>query len=117
MSLLDLASWIVAALAGALAHELAHWVVWSLTGRRPTLDIWGLVVIPHAGPPHTTTGDRVAAAAPYLLGAVCVLVGLQSGAVLVTIAGLACIQIPSRADIETMRGRATWAGLLDAEPR
>lgn len=117
MSLLELFSWIVAALAGALAHEVAHWLVWSVTGRAPQLRVWELDVIPHAGPSHTTPGDRVAAAAPYLLGAVCVLVGLQSGSALWVIAGLASIQIPSRADVVTMLGRATWSTLVEPEPR
>lgn len=111
MSLVELATWILAAFAGAIGHEVAHWAVWLVTGRRPQLDVWKLEVVPRAGQAHTTAGDRVAAAAPYLGGAGVVAWGVSGHVALATIFGLAMIGIPSRADIDAMRGRVTWASL------
>lgn len=108
VSLLQLGSWILAAFAGAIAHEVAHWLVWRVTGRRPELDLWGLTVIPHAGPAHATPGDRVAAAAPYVVGLSCCLSGVVSGEVLWVVFGVGMVQLPSRADLATMRGDVTW---------
>lgn len=99
---------IAVALAGAIAHELAHWIVWIVTGRDPSLDIVKLVVRPRSGPPHTTIGDRLAASAPYILGAVCVLVGATGAGVLWMVFGLAMIGLPSAADVRTVRGQAVW---------
>lgn len=107
--LLLLGTFVVAAFAGAIAHEVAHWIVWRVTGRRPRLDLWGLCVQPRAGPQRTTLGDRIAAAAPYAIGLTCVLGGLQSGVIAATVFGGAMIQIPSQVDVRTMLGRTEWA--------
>lgn len=112
MSLVQLISWLVAAFLGAIAHEVAHWIVWQLTGRQPRFRWWQLRVDPTAGPASTTLGDRVAAAAPYVIGAACGIVGAVFGSAVAVIFALGMVQIPSRADIDTMRGRATWAGLV-----
>lgn len=97
-----------AAFLGALAHEAAHWLVWHCTGRQPTLDLWLLEVQPRAGPRHTTLGDRVAAAAPYVCGVAAIVGGWVTTAVLPIVFGLAMIQIPSRIDLATLLGRVEW---------
>lgn len=67
---------VVWGVAGALVHEAAHWVVWWLAGRQPELDVWALEVRPTAGqgnllaPWSVQWYDRVAAAAPVLVGIV-----------------------------------------------
>lgn len=104
-----LLSFITAAFAGAVGHEVAHWLVWRATGRQPRLDVWGLTVQARAGPQHTTAGDRVAAAAPYALGLACILVGLQRGLIPLALFGGAMVQIPSNVDVRTMRGQTEWA--------
>lgn len=111
MSLFELATWILAAFAGGVSHEVAHWMVWFVTGRKPKLDVWKLEVVPRAGVSHTTVGDRVAAAAPYVAGCLAVGWGVKAADAQVAIFGLAMIGIPSRADIDAMRGRVTWASL------
>jgi len=104
-----LVSLIVAAFAGAIGHEVAHWLVWRLTGRDPRLDLWGLAVQPRAGPQRTTAGDRVAAAAPYVVGISCLLAGWEMGAITLAVFGGAMVQIPSSVDVRTMLGRTEWA--------
>lgn len=111
MSVLELATWIAVALAGAIGHEVAHYLVWLATGRNPRLHLWRLTVTPHAGPAHTTRGDRVSAAAPYVVGGAALLWALVASSVLWGIFGLAMVQLPSRADVDTMRGRVRWASL------
>lgn len=111
MSVLELLSWIGIALAGTVGHEIAHYLVWQVTGREPRLHLWKLTVTPHAGPPDATTGDRVSAAAPYLVGAAALLWALLASAPLWGIFGLGMFQIPSRADVDTMRGRVRWVSL------
>lgn len=103
-----LLSLIAVAIAGAIGHELMHWVVWVVTGRQPELDLWKLEVRPSAGPRETVLGDRVAAAAPYVTGGCCVALGWYSGALLVMVFGAAMIQLPSAADVGAMRGRVKW---------
>jgi len=105
---LTLLSWMAAALAGAVAHELAHWVVWRLAGRQPTLDIVELTVRPTTGPVHTTLADRAAAAAPYVLGGVVLGIGLRWQLWPAVFFGVFAIQIPSAADLAAMRGTAQW---------
>jgi len=106
--LLLLVSLIAAAFAGALGHELAHWIVWRVTGRNPRLDIWGLCVQPRAGPRRTTAGDRVAAASPYAIGLACLLAGLDGGVLPLVAFGGAMVQIPSKVDVATIRGQTEW---------
>ena len=107
-SVLLLAAFVVVAMVGAIAHELAHWAVWRLTGRRPALDLWQLQVRPRAGPRRTTRGDRVAAGAPYLVGGVAVAVGVLGYGVLWIVFGVAMVQIPSRVDVATVLGKTEW---------
>lgn len=116
MMLWTLPALIASALAGAVAHEIAHWAVWRLTGRNPSLDVVKLIVRPRAGPSHTTVGDRVAAGAPYLAGLVAVAVGWLSGQIFLTVFGAAMFQIPSAADVRTLRGQAEWVSLTSGEP-
>lgn len=59
---------VVAGVAGALLHELAHFIPWWLAGRRPDLDVWALEVRPTAGENRVQWFDRVAAGAPLFLG-------------------------------------------------
>lgn len=108
MTLSLLVSMIGAAFAGAISHELAHWFVWRLTGRKPRLDLWKLVVHPQAGPQAVTAGDRVAAAAPYLIGLCALLTAAVSGSVVAAMFGLGLVQIPSASDVATLRGNAKW---------
>lgn len=112
MSLLELTSWILAAFAGAIAHELAHWLVWKASGRQPDLRVWALEVIPRAGVATVTPSDRAAAAAPYVAGAVAIAWGLSAGAMLAVVFGIGMVQLPSRADVETIRGRVVWRSLV-----
>lgn len=109
MTLRLLAGMIVAALLGALGHEIAHWIVWRVSGRRPQLDLWRLEVRPRSGPQRTTWSDRVAAAAPYLFGATAVVSGALTARVLLVVFGGAMIQIPSRVDVATICGETEWA--------
>lgn len=109
MSVVELLSWIIAGLLGAVGHEVAHWVVWTATGRQPIMHWMKLYVEPTAGEEFVTSGDRFAAAAPYLLGATVVVVGAISQSPLWIIFGIAMIQIPSRADVAAMRGGARWS--------
>jgi hypothetical protein len=109
MSLRLLAALAVAALGGVFAHELAHWLVWRLSGRRPLLDCWRLEVRPQAGPARTTPLDRVAAAAPYAGGLAALCAGVLGGRVLLVVFGVAMVQLPSRADVRTLLGRTVWA--------
>lgn len=108
MTLRLLGSMIAAGFAGAIAHELAHWIVWRVTGRRPSFAVWRLVVVPRAGPSHTTPADRVAAAAPYVMGLAALLWGFSGGGILWVVFGLAAIQVPSRSDVAAMRGQVDW---------
>lgn len=98
-----------AGLAGALAHEVAHWLVWRLTGRDPTIHPWQLVVRPRAGPTWTTPGDRLAAAAPYALGISVAGWGVVVGNWPAIYFGVFAFQIPSRSDVSTVLGRTKWA--------
>lgn len=109
MSVALLIGLVAAALLGAITHEIAHWIVWRVAGRRPRLDLWRLEVRPRAGPQATTWPDRVAAAAPYLLGATAVVSGVLMARVLLMVFGGAMIQIPSRVDVATILGRTEWA--------
>ena len=113
MTLLQLLLWMAVALAGAIAHEVAHHLVWLATGRKPRLDVWGLQVVPTAGPPNGTLGDRVAGAAPYVCGLTALVWAFVSGRVSWAIFGLAMVQLPSRADVAAMRGDVRWASLVD----
>jgi len=115
MALIELVTWIVAALLGAIGHEVAHWVVWQYAGRSPWLDLWRLTVIPRAGPAEVTEMDKVAAAAPYAVGLVCCIYGIITWHSTWVIFSLAMIQIPSEADIETIRGNVTWRSLAVSE--
>lgn len=105
---LTLAAWVAAGLAGALAHEGAHWLVWRLAGRRPTVDWRKLNARPHAGPAAVTRADRLAAAAPYALGVFAVGVGWAWAWWPAIYFGAFAFGIPSRVDVETMRGRVRW---------
>jgi len=111
VTLVQLLSWLLAAFLGAIAHEIAHWIVWLFAGRAPQLDLWQLTVIPQAGPPGVTTADRVAAAAPYVVGGACIIYGAVRREALWVIFGIGMVQLPSAADVATMRGDVTWRGL------
>lgn len=111
MSALIVLVWMAAAVAGALAHELAHYAVWLVSGRAPDFDVWQLEVVPTAGSRESTQADRVAAAAPYALGALAVASGVASASVTSAVFGLAMVQVPSRADLAAMRGDVEWARL------
>ena len=113
MSLLELLSWIGAALAGAFAHELAHYAVWTATGREPRFDVLGLYVEPTAGPARATRGDRVAGAAPYLCGLTALVWAFVTHSAPWAVFGLATAQLPSAADVAAMRGEAEWESLLE----
>lgn len=113
MSFLELLSWMVAAVAGAIAHELAHYLVWVATGREPLFDVRELEVLPTAGPEHGTRTDRIAAGAPYLCGALAVFVGVWNLSAVVVIFGLAMVQLPSAADVAAMRGDVRWRPLVE----
>jgi len=110
MSASLLLSLIGVALAGAVSHELAHWIVWKASGRDPELDLWQLEVRPRAGPPNVVGADRVAAAAPYVAGAFAIAAGSFADLLLVMVFGIAMIQIPSAVDLATMRGDVVWQG-------
>lgn len=110
--ILELGSLVVAGLLGALAHEVAHWLVWRAAGRAPRMYWWKLQVRPTAGPQRTTRADRVAAVAPYVLGVLSVLVGLELGSWPLVFFGLFAFQVPSAVDLQTMLGRVEWR--LDA---
>jgi len=71
-----------------------------------------LTVTPRAGASHSTAGDRVAAAAPYLVGLASVVSGYAFGSALWILFGLGMFQVPSRADVDAMRGEVTWRGLV-----
>lgn len=103
-----LVSLIAAAMAGAIGHELAHWIVWKWTGRDPDLDLWKLCVRPRAGPRQTTVGDRVSAASPYVIGMASVLLGLSGGGLIAVAFGAGMVQLPSRVDVVTMVGKTEW---------
>jgi len=113
MSLLELLSWMAAALAGAVGHEVAHYLVWTATGRDPKLHLLGLYVEPRAGPSAGTFGDRVAAAAPYLVGLTALLWAFASSGVVWAVFGVAMVQLPSAADIAAVRGEVEWASLAE----
>jgi hypothetical protein len=55
-------------LLGAVVHELAHYAVWQVAGRQPEIDWRALHVDWTAGPDRVRPSDRVAAAAPVVLG-------------------------------------------------
>lgn len=111
MSALIVLAWMAAAIGGALAHELAHYAVWVVSGRAPDFDVWQLEVVPTAGSRESTETDRIAAAAPYAVGAVAVAYGVASTSVTWAVFGLAMVQLPSRADLAAMRGDVEWATL------
>lgn len=98
-------------LAGAIIHELAHWIVWKVGGRDPKFRLISLEVRPRSGPPHTTLLDRGAAVAPYAVA----LVTLPPVAMLhwwpAWIGWAMLVQLPSSADVRTALGRSRWAGL------
>lgn len=108
MALLTILSLVAVAMCGVVAHELAHWAVWFVTGRQPELDLVKLEVRPRAGDMDTTTGDRVAAAAPYVIGSLVAVLGWHSGAAFAVVFGAAMVQIPSAVDVATLRGRTKW---------
>ncbi len=106
MTVLQWFAYVGAIATGVVCHELAHWVVWAVTGRQP---VFGLTSVrPRAGPPRTLPSDRMAAAAPYALGAVAILIGGYHTSILWFGLGLGLIKIPSKSDIEAMRGRVKW---------
>jgi len=111
MSVVELFSWIVAGLLGAVAHEVAHWVVWVATGREPVFHWVELYVEPTTGEQRVTIGDRIAAVAPYLCGATALVWAFVSSSALWAIFGLAMVQLPSRADFAAMRGNVEWISL------
>lgn len=113
MSLLELLSWIAAALAGAIAHEVAHYLVWIVTGREPRFEFLGLYVEPTAGPPTGTRGDRVAGAAPYLCGLTALVWAFAISSAPWAVFGLAMVQLPSAADVAAMRGEVEWVSLVE----
>lgn len=113
--LTNIAVLVLAGFSGALAHEVAHWIVWRFTGRRPLLDLRGLSVKPRGGPQQTTTGDRIAAAAPYVIGCCCILLWVSSGGLTLLAFGLAMVQIPSGVDVATVRGRTVWKVQTNAD--
>lgn len=100
---------IAAMFAGSLSHELAHWMVWRATGRRPKMHWWQLYVEPRAGPATVNGFDRVAAAAPYAVGTTVLLVAVLASSYLVGAFGLGMVFLPSRSDWRTIRGRGEWA--------
>ena len=106
MTVTDLLAFVGVALLGIPAHELAHWIVWKLAGRRPTFSL--RTVTPRAGPSHTTAADRLAAAAPYAGGSLAVLLGVLAAEVLWVVFGVAMVCRPSRVDWAAMRGRVEW---------
>jgi len=58
---------IVAGLGAVVAHELTHYVVLRAGGRDPDIDWWGLNTV-WEGEGRIKNVDRLAAAAPMLLG-------------------------------------------------
>lgn len=106
-------AFIAAMFAGAIGHELAHWIVWRSLGRDPRLHIRSLYVEPRAGPSIVTVGDRLAAAAPYVIGLLAIVAGVALARPLVWVFGLGFIFNPSRADWRTMKGRGEWRDLSD----
>lgn len=106
--MIEVVGFIIAMFAGALGHEVAHWAVWTATGRQPRLHWRDLYVEPRAGPAMTTLGDRLAAAAPYLIGVLAISTGLLTSQPLVWVFGVGFVFNPSRADWEAIRGTAKW---------
>lgn len=104
---LYLAQFVGMALLGIPAHELAHWLVWKIAGRKPSFSL--SEVRPRAGPTRTTPADRLAAAAPYLTGVGAAVVGVVAGEVLLLVFGAVMVCRPSRVDLAAMRGRVEWA--------
>lgn len=111
VSLSFLAAFMWVAVMGAILHEVAHWIVWLIAGRRPRLDLWQLEVIPRAGPREVKGLDRVAAAAPYLGGLTALTVGVTTGRVLWIVLAVFMIGVPSRVDIHTIFGYVEWDSL------
>lgn len=101
-------TWMLAGLAGALAHEGAHWLVWRLAGRDPVCDLRELEVRPRAGPARLLAGDRAAAAAPYALALAVGGYGVAVASWPAIYFGVFAFQIPSRSDIGAVLGRVTW---------
>lgn len=108
MAALTVAVLTIALLVGTIGHEIAHWLVWRVAGRDPRLDLWKLEVQPRAGPRWTTPADRLAAAAPYLVGGVVLAAGWWIGDLAVLAFGVGVFQLPSEVDVATMRGRTEW---------
>ena len=104
-------TWMLAAVAGAVSHELAHYVVWLVTGRDPKLHLRALFVEPRAGPATGTTGDRVAAAAPYICGVSTIVFAVVTASAVWGVFGVAMIARPSRADLAAIRGDVSWVSL------
>jgi len=99
---------VVAAILGSIGHELAHWLIWQLTGRQPRLELLGNAVYPQAGPAQVTLGDRLAAAAPYAGGAGAVLSGIVLQEVLLVTFGAGMLLFVSREDVAVILGRGEW---------
>lgn len=102
------AVFVIGGLLGSIAHELAHWLVWRATGRRPRLYLWELIVRPRSGPTRALPGDRVAAVAPYVVGSSVAVAGYLSGLWPLVVFGLAMHGIPSAADVRVISGKATF---------
>jgi len=96
------------ALAGLLAHEPAHYVGWKMAGRQPELDWKKLEVRPTTGPKHTTPTDRLAAAAPYLLGITAIIVSVIFSNWPGIFFGLLIIHLPSVSDLGAIAGIVEW---------
>lgn len=110
---MNVIAFIAAMFAGAIGHELAHWIVWRWLGRDPKLHIRSLFVEPRAGPSTVTVGDRLAAAAPYVVGLLAIVAGVALARPLVWVIGIGFVFNPSRADWRTIQGRGEWGRLSD----
>lgn len=111
--MIELIYYIAAGLAGSISHELAHWAVWKVGGRDPQLNLWGLEVVPRAGPAHGTTVDKWAGVAPYLLGVTAVGAGAYSRTWLLFWFGVSMVMFGSKADAAAVSGDVTWKTLAD----
>jgi hypothetical protein len=111
MTTLNIVAAIGLGLAGALAHEVTHWLVWRLGGRDPEFRLIELEVRPRAGPNHTTPLDRAAAIAPYAVAILALPLCLSLRWWPLWVAWVMLVQIPSSADVRTALGRTEWAGL------
>jgi len=99
---------ITAMFAGAVLHEVLHYAVWVIAGRHPVLDLWRLEVRPQAGPSTVTPLDRVAAAAPYIVGACAGAAAFIAGSVVVFAFAAGLVLFASRSDLDAVLGTAKW---------